>query len=148
MFSFYFYILADSTDWYWFNLIQFQLKDGPRHVPHYGLLLAEVAGLPSTVIETARSITSRITEKVTISIEQIPKLLIFHVGWNLCSLFSHFINVDQRFEIFKRMKSKCYKCAGRVNQKSFRVAVVRQQRKKLLFLNSHVRTFKIWSAET
>ncbi|KAH9721217.1 DNA mismatch repair protein MSH4 [Citrus sinensis] len=42
---------------------KFQLKDGPRHVPHYGLLLAEVAGLPSTVIETARSITSRITEK-------------------------------------------------------------------------------------
>ncbi|KAH9777181.1 DNA mismatch repair protein MSH4 [Citrus sinensis] len=42
---------------------KFQLKDGPRHVPHYGLLLAEVAGLPSTVIETARSITSRITKK-------------------------------------------------------------------------------------
>ncbi|KAM4073734.1 hypothetical protein ACB094_10G042100 [Castanea mollissima] len=38
-------------------------KDGPRYVPHYGLLLAEVAGLPSSVIETARSITSRITEK-------------------------------------------------------------------------------------
>uniref|UniRef100_A0A2N9F3V5 DNA mismatch repair proteins mutS family domain-containing protein n=1 Tax=Fagus sylvatica TaxID=28930 RepID=A0A2N9F3V5_FAGSY len=44
-------------------LTQFELKDGPRHVPHYGLLLAEVAGLPSSVIETARSITSRITEK-------------------------------------------------------------------------------------
>ncbi|XP_028956831.1 DNA mismatch repair protein MSH4 isoform X2 [Malus domestica] len=41
----------------------FQLKDGPRHVPHYGLLLAEVAGLPSSVMETARNITSRITEK-------------------------------------------------------------------------------------
>ncbi|XP_059456672.1 DNA mismatch repair protein MSH4 [Corylus avellana] len=38
---------------------KFQLKDGPRHVPHYGLLLAEVAGLPSSVIETATSITSR-----------------------------------------------------------------------------------------
>lgn len=38
--------------------------DGPRHVPHYGLLLAEVAGLPSSVVETARSITSKITEKV------------------------------------------------------------------------------------
>ncbi|XP_017973427.1 PREDICTED: DNA mismatch repair protein MSH4 isoform X2 [Theobroma cacao] len=38
-------------------------KDGPRHVAHYGLLLAEVAGLPSSVIETARSITSRITDK-------------------------------------------------------------------------------------
>ncbi|KAG6788752.1 hypothetical protein POTOM_004829 [Populus tomentosa] len=41
----------------------FQLEDGPRHVPHYGLLLAEVAGLPSSVIEMARSITSKITEK-------------------------------------------------------------------------------------
>ncbi|KAG6635996.1 hypothetical protein CIPAW_11G081300 [Carya illinoinensis] len=42
---------------------QHQLKDGPRRVPHYGILLAEVAGLPSSVIETARSITYRITEK-------------------------------------------------------------------------------------
>ncbi|KAB1216997.1 DNA mismatch repair protein MSH4 [Morella rubra] len=43
---------------------KFHLKEGPRHVPHYGLLLAEVAGLPSSVIETARSITSKITEKI------------------------------------------------------------------------------------
>ncbi|TYH97494.1 hypothetical protein ES332_A12G247100v1 [Gossypium tomentosum] len=42
---------------------KFRLNDGPKHVAHYGLLLAEVAGLPSSVIETARSITSRITEK-------------------------------------------------------------------------------------
>ncbi|XP_059644121.1 DNA mismatch repair protein MSH4 [Cornus florida] len=42
---------------------KFQLKDGPRHVPHYGLLLAGVAGLPSSVIETAIRITSRIKEK-------------------------------------------------------------------------------------
>ncbi|XVF13409.1 hypothetical protein REPUB_Repub08aG0205400 [Reevesia pubescens] len=42
---------------------KFQLNDGLRHVAHYGLLLAEVAGLPSSVIETARSITTRITEK-------------------------------------------------------------------------------------
>ncbi|WCJ25871.1 DNA mismatch repair protein MSH4 [Euphorbia peplus] len=42
---------------------KFQLKEGPRHVPHYGLLLAEVAGLPRSVIETARGITSRIKEK-------------------------------------------------------------------------------------
>ncbi|XP_052209555.1 DNA mismatch repair protein MSH4 isoform X2 [Diospyros lotus] len=42
---------------------KFQLKDGPRHVPHYGLLLAGVAGLPSSVIITAKSITARITEK-------------------------------------------------------------------------------------
>lgn len=42
---------------------KFQLKDGARHVPHYGLLLAGAAGLPSSVIETAKRITSRITEK-------------------------------------------------------------------------------------
>ncbi|XP_018447150.1 DNA mismatch repair protein MSH4 isoform X1 [Raphanus sativus] len=42
---------------------KFQLRDGTLHVPHYGLLLAEVAGLPNTVIETARTITSRITNK-------------------------------------------------------------------------------------
>ncbi|KAF7126754.1 hypothetical protein RHSIM_Rhsim11G0009700 [Rhododendron simsii] len=42
---------------------KFQLMDGPRHVPHYGLLLAGVAGLPSSIVETARSITARITEK-------------------------------------------------------------------------------------
>nr|XP_017235754.1 PREDICTED: DNA mismatch repair protein MSH4 isoform X4 [Daucus carota subsp. sativus] len=44
---------------------KFQLKDGLRHVPHYGLLLAGVAGLPGSVIETARSITSQITSKET-----------------------------------------------------------------------------------
>ncbi|XP_020084486.1 DNA mismatch repair protein MSH4 isoform X2 [Ananas comosus] len=42
---------------------KFRLKDGPRRVPHYGLLLAGVAGLPSSVVETARNITSRITEE-------------------------------------------------------------------------------------
>ncbi|XP_057977263.1 DNA mismatch repair protein MSH4 isoform X2 [Malania oleifera] len=42
---------------------KFLLKDGPRHVPHYGLLLAGMAGLPNSVIETARSITSKVTEK-------------------------------------------------------------------------------------
>ncbi|CAA0823128.1 DNA mismatch repair protein MSH4 [Striga hermonthica] len=42
---------------------KFQLKDGPRHVAHYGLMLAEVAGLPSSVIESAKSITSKITQQ-------------------------------------------------------------------------------------
>ncbi|CAJ1928563.1 unnamed protein product [Sphenostylis stenocarpa] len=43
----------------------FQLKEGTTRIPHYGLLLAEVAGLPSSVIETARMITSRISEKAS-----------------------------------------------------------------------------------
>ncbi|KAI7987829.1 DNA mismatch repair protein MSH4 [Camellia lanceoleosa] len=42
---------------------KFQLQDGLLRVPHYGLLLAGVAGLPSSVIETAKIITARITEK-------------------------------------------------------------------------------------
>ncbi|VFQ64713.1 unnamed protein product [Cuscuta campestris] len=44
---------------------KFQLKDGQSHVPHYGLMLAGVAGLPSSVIETAKRITSTITQKKT-----------------------------------------------------------------------------------
>ncbi|XP_051114456.1 DNA mismatch repair protein MSH4 [Andrographis paniculata] len=42
---------------------KFQLRDGPRHVAHYGLILAGVAGLPSSVIESAESITSKIAQK-------------------------------------------------------------------------------------
>ncbi|PKA46451.1 DNA mismatch repair protein MSH4 [Apostasia shenzhenica] len=42
---------------------KFHLKDGSKHVPHYGLLLAGVAGLPSSVVKTAKDITARITEK-------------------------------------------------------------------------------------
>ncbi|CAN0908444.1 DNA mismatch repair protein MSH4 [Linum grandiflorum] len=49
---------------------KFQLKDGPRHIPHYGLLLAQVAGLPSSVIETARSITSNMIQKETNRMEE------------------------------------------------------------------------------
>ncbi|KAK6157959.1 hypothetical protein DH2020_005273 [Rehmannia glutinosa] len=48
---------------------KFQLKDGPRHIAHYGLMLAGVAGLPSSVIESAKSITSKITEKEVKRIE-------------------------------------------------------------------------------
>lgn len=50
---------------------QFRLQDGLIHVPHYGLLLAGVAGLPTSVVETARGITARITEKV-LALSLIP----------------------------------------------------------------------------
>ncbi|XP_073308942.1 DNA mismatch repair protein MSH4 isoform X2 [Primulina huaijiensis] len=43
---------------------KFQLKDGPRDVGHYGLMLAGVAGLPGSVIELAKSITTKITQKI------------------------------------------------------------------------------------
>jgi len=42
---------------------KFRLKDGIRRVPHYGLQLARVAGLPASVIDTATNITSQITEQ-------------------------------------------------------------------------------------
>lgn len=38
--------------------------DGPRKVPHYGLLLAEVAGLPNSVVDMARNITKSIKQMV------------------------------------------------------------------------------------
>ncbi|CAL5062750.1 unnamed protein product [Urochloa decumbens] len=44
---------------------KFRLKDGVRQVPHYGLLLGRVAGLPASVIDTATSITSQITKQET-----------------------------------------------------------------------------------
>nr|GMD57129.1 DNA mismatch repair protein MSH4 [Ipomoea batatas] len=48
---------------------KFQLRDGQLHVPHYGLMLAGVAGLPSSVVETAKKITSAITQKKTKRLE-------------------------------------------------------------------------------
>ncbi|XP_048435889.1 DNA mismatch repair protein MSH4 isoform X1 [Pyrus x bretschneideri] len=70
---------------------KFQLKDGPRHVPHYGLLLAEVAGLPSSVMETARNITSRMTEKEVKRMEvnclqYHPVQMAYHVAQRLICL--------------------------------------------------------------
>ncbi|KAF8644557.1 hypothetical protein HU200_066412 [Digitaria exilis] len=44
-------------------LYQFLLKDGVPQVLHYGLLLAKVAGLHVSVIDTKTSITSQITEQ-------------------------------------------------------------------------------------
>ena len=66
--------LAISGIWFFTSVLtltlyqplhQFRLKDGIRRVPHYGLLLARVAGLPASVIDTATSITSQITQQVT-----------------------------------------------------------------------------------
>ncbi|KAK8483844.1 hypothetical protein V6N11_019571 [Hibiscus sabdariffa] len=70
----------------------FQLNDGPRHVAHYGLLLAEVAGLPSSVIETARSITSRITDK------EVNRMEVNCQNYNQIKLAYH---VAQRLIILK-----------------------------------------------
>lgn len=42
---------------------KFSLKDGHANIPHYGLLLSEVAGFPSEVVEEAKRITHKLTEK-------------------------------------------------------------------------------------
>lgn len=70
---------------------KFQLKDGLRHVPHYGLLLAGVAGLPGSVIETARSITSKIAAKevkrTEVNCEQYHGIqMAYHVAQRLVCL--------------------------------------------------------------
>ncbi|GAV72825.1 MutS_V domain-containing protein/MutS_IV domain-containing protein/MutS_III domain-containing protein, partial [Cephalotus follicularis] len=70
---------------------KFQLKDGTRHVPNYGLLLAEAAGLPSSVIETARSITSKIakmeTKRIEVNCLQYHQIrMAYHVAQRLICL--------------------------------------------------------------
>lgn len=42
---------------------KFFLKEGHANIPHYGLLLSEVAGFPSEVIEQAKTITQKLKEK-------------------------------------------------------------------------------------
>jgi DNA mismatch repair protein MSH4 len=42
---------------------KFLLKEGHLSVLHYGLLLAGISGLPNSVVEEARSITSKIVEE-------------------------------------------------------------------------------------
>ncbi|KAK9668010.1 hypothetical protein RND81_13G028700 [Saponaria officinalis] len=74
---------------------KFQLKDGPRHIPHYGLMLAGVAGLPRPVIETASTITSKIIEKEAQRMEvdhlqYYPIQIVYRVAQRLmCLKFSN-----------------------------------------------------------
>ncbi|CAN6487295.1 unnamed protein product [Victoria cruziana] len=49
---------------------KFGLMDGHHDVPHYGLLLAGVAGLPHRVIEVARNISTRIMKKESLGMEE------------------------------------------------------------------------------
>ncbi|KNA15413.1 hypothetical protein SOVF_098510 [Spinacia oleracea] len=70
---------------------KFQLKDGPRHIPHYGLLLAGVAGLPNPVIETASVITSRLLEqgakKMKVNeLQHYPVQMLYRVAQRLICL--------------------------------------------------------------
>lgn len=43
---------------------QYNLREGYTDVPHYGVLLAEIAGMPSEVIQDARRIAQRLDEQV------------------------------------------------------------------------------------
>ncbi|KAF9615531.1 hypothetical protein IFM89_024158 [Coptis chinensis] len=70
---------------------KFHLNDGPKYIPHYGLLLAGVAGLPCSVIESAKSITSKITEKdvrrMEVNCKQYQSVqLAYHVAQRLICL--------------------------------------------------------------
>ncbi|XP_057520509.1 DNA mismatch repair protein MSH4 isoform X2 [Amaranthus tricolor] len=70
---------------------KFQLKDGPRYIPHYGLLLAGVAGLPNSVIEIASNITSRIikqeAKKMEVNeLQYYPIQMVYRVAQRLLCL--------------------------------------------------------------
>ncbi|KAK7252687.1 hypothetical protein RIF29_36819 [Crotalaria pallida] len=93
---------------------KFQLKEGPIHVPHYGLLLAEAAGLPSSVIESARMITSRITEKEAKRAEvhclQYQSLhKIYHVAQRLLCLKYSTQDEDTIRQALRNLKEWCIK---------------------------------------
>ncbi|XP_030513329.1 DNA mismatch repair protein MSH4 isoform X3 [Rhodamnia argentea] len=88
---------------------KFQLKDGPRHVPHYGLLLAEVAGLPRSVIDTARGITTRTTQKelkrMEVNYEQYNALqVVYRVAQRLLCLKYSSLDEDSIRQALQNIK--------------------------------------------
>lgn len=54
---------------------QFLLREGSTNIAHYGIRLAEIAGIPASVVSHARLIAAKIDAKVC----SLPKLLKF--GW-------------------------------------------------------------------
>jgi DNA mismatch repair ATPase MutS len=53
-------------------MLQFELKEGCSNIPHYGLHLSEVAGLPASVVSNARLIASSVAAEVWLL--TLPKL--------------------------------------------------------------------------
>jgi DNA mismatch repair ATPase MutS len=53
-------------------MLQFELKEGCSNIPHYGLHLSEVAGLPASVVSNARLIASSVAAEVWLLM--LPKL--------------------------------------------------------------------------
>ncbi|KAL8552795.1 hypothetical protein ACS0TY_001467 [Phlomoides rotata] len=91
---------------------KFQLKDGPRHVAHYGLMLAEVAGLPSLVMECAKSITSMITQRevkrMEVNFEQHHDLqMAYRVAQRLVCLKYSNQDGDSILEALQNLKGSC-----------------------------------------
>jgi DNA mismatch repair protein MSH4 len=43
---------------------QYNLKEGYTDVPHYGVLLAEIAGMPPEVIQDAKRIAQKLDDQV------------------------------------------------------------------------------------
>ncbi|KAL8539847.1 hypothetical protein ACS0TY_001447 [Phlomoides rotata] len=91
---------------------KFQLKDGPRHVAHYGLMLAEVAGLPSLVMECAKSITSMITQRevkrMEVNFEQHHDLqMAYRVAQRLVCLKYSNQDGDSIREALQNLKGSC-----------------------------------------
>ncbi|KAL8552800.1 hypothetical protein ACS0TY_001472 [Phlomoides rotata] len=91
---------------------KFQLKDGPRHVAHYGLMLAEVAGLPSLVMECAKSITSKITQgevkRMEVNFEQHHDLqMAYRVAQRLVCLKYSNQDGDSILEALQNLKGSC-----------------------------------------
>nr|GMC53337.1 DNA mismatch repair protein MSH4 [Ipomoea batatas] len=75
----------------WMNF-KFQLRDGQLHVPHYVLMLVGVAGLPSSVVEIAKRITSTIntqkkTKRPEVNCQQYRDIqMVYHVSQRLICL--------------------------------------------------------------
>lgn len=64
---------------------QFLLREGSTNVAHYGIRLAETAGIPTSVVNHARIIAAKIDAKVTYILPGLIKLwaidLLFHSRW-------------------------------------------------------------------
>lgn len=70
---------------------KFFLKEGHASIPHYGLLLSEVAGFPAEVIKQAKMITQKLKDKETARITdgysaRFPLRKEYHVAQRLLCL--------------------------------------------------------------
>lgn len=74
--------------------VQFLLREGCTNIPHYGIRLAEVAGMPASVVEDSRKIAGLITEKVMIIIRSAMRIFIGS-GFALASTYPYQIALER-----------------------------------------------------